>query len=262
MNLLAKAGEQGMSSAYTTIEVQAEGPVTRITLNRPEKLNAFSAELVEETIAAVSEAETTGTRLIVFQGAGKGFSGGFDLGGLEDMSDGDLLLRFVRVEQLLQQVYHARAATLALVHGPCYGAAAELVAACEWRFIAPDTRFRMPGSRFGIVLGTRRLTRLIGADATRQLVLRDKPFGAEEALTTGYINAIADPDCWPEQVAEVLGKVTPLDADTYAELAERRREDTREADMAALVQSVTNGSVKAKIQDYLEEIAAHKAAKS
>ena len=251
-----------MNQQSSTVLTETDGTITRITLNRPEKLNAFSADLVEETIAAFETAETDGTRLVVFQGAGKGFSGGFDLDGLPEMSDGDLLMRFVRVEQLLQQVYHSNVATMALVHGPCYGAAAELVAACEWRFMSPDARFRMPGSRFGIVLGTARLANLVGADAARQLVLRDKPFGAEEAISTGYINAVSDVSDWPGRLDAALAQVTALDAETYAALAGRRRIDTRDADMAALVASATRGSITQKVQAYLDEMAAARKTKA
>lgn len=251
-----------MSDEIHTVRSETDGPVTRITLNRPDKLNAFSAELVEEAALAFAAAEADDARLVIFQGAGKGFSGGFDLGGLEAMSDGDLLLRFVRVEQFLQQVYHSRIATLALVHGPCYGAAAELVAACQWRFATPDARFRMPGSRFGIVLGTHRLANLIGADAARQCVLRDKPFDAEEAQSLGYINGIREVADWPDQTAQVLSQVTPLSAETFASLSARQRQDTRDADLAALVHSATQGSVKASVQRYLDEVATKRQAKS
>ena len=78
-----------------------EGPLARVTLNRPEKLNAFNVELVDELMAAVSEAVASGARLVVFQAEGKGFSGGLDLSDIDQSSDGELLLRLVRVELLL-----------------------------------------------------------------------------------------------------------------------------------------------------------------
>ncbi|MEM9060972.1 MAG: enoyl-CoA hydratase/isomerase family protein [Pseudomonadota bacterium] len=242
----------------SAVAVSRDGPITRITLNRPEKLNAFNAELVDGLSDAVAEAEASDTRLIVFQGSGKGFSGGFDLSDIDAMSDGDLVLRFIRVEQLLQAVYHARVATLALVHGACYGAAADLVAACQWRVATPEARFRMPGSRFGLVLGTARLTALVGEDRARALLLRDKPFGVEEALTAGFLTAAASEDDWPATTDTVLGQVSALDPETFTALSARKRGDTREADMAALVASATHGSVKARVQAYLAEMAAKK----
>ena len=153
-------------------------------------------------------------------------------------------------------------ATLALVHGLCYGAAAELVAACQWRFATAEARFRMPGPRFGIVLGTQRLANLIGEDAARQCVLRDAPFGAPEAHSLGYINGIHETADWPETTKKVLSQVTPLDAETYAKLSARQRTDTCNADLAALIHSVTRGSVKARVHAYLDQMAAERKARA
>ena len=134
--------------------VEREDDVTRLTLNRPEKANAFNGTLVEAILSAVDAASEDGTRLLTLQGSGGRFSGGFDLGSLEHESDESLAKRFVRIETLLQKVYHAPFATLVLVHGAAFGVGADLVCVCEQRIAAPETAFRMPGLRFGVVLGT------------------------------------------------------------------------------------------------------------
>lgn len=244
----------------STVSLTHDGPVARLTLTRAEKLNAFNAELVDDLMAGLQEAESAGARLIVLSAEGKGFSGGLDLGDVDAMTDGDLVLRLIRIELLLQAVHHCRSATLALVYGPCYGAAADLVAACQWRVAAPDARFRMPGSRFGIVLGTRRLTELVGADAARRLVLRDGPFGSQEALEAGFVTRIAPAEDWPAIEAEVLAKTAALSPDTFEALAARMRDDTRDGDLAALVRSAAEGSLKERVRGYLAEVAASRAA--
>lgn len=243
-----------MPPSPKTLRITRAGDVTTVMLDRPEKLNAFNAELVDALQTAIVECAKDGTRLLVLRGAGKGFSGGFDLDGLETMTDGDLLLRFVRTEELLQTVYHAPFATLALVHGACFGAAADVVAACHWRVAAPGTRFRMPGPRFGVVLGTKRLTRLVGADAARELLLRDAPFDAETAARTGFVQRIAPETAWDEAIASAHAAATGIDARTYAALATRHTDDSRDADMAALVRSVADGSIKARITAYLDAL--------
>lgn len=236
------------------VSVSFEGPLARVRLTRPDKLNAFNAELVEALLEAISEASGNGTRLMVFEGEGKGFSGGFDLGGLDEMSDGDLLLRFVRAEELLQAVYHAPFGTLALVHGPCYGAAADMVVACQWRVATADARFRMPGSRFGIVLGTKRLANILGADTARSLLLREKPFSADEAVSSGFVQQIVDQENWAAEIDGRLADVTALDSATFTALAGRMRADTRSEDMAALVRSATHSSIKERIASYLASL--------
>jgi len=81
--------------------VDRRGPVTRLTLNRPAKLNALNTALADQLLAAISVATGEGTRLLVVEGPGGGLSDGFDFGGLDQESDGDLALRFVRLELLL-----------------------------------------------------------------------------------------------------------------------------------------------------------------
>lgn len=238
------------------VEYALHAGTARITLNRPEKLNAFNDDLVAGLTEALDRAIGDGARLAIFQANGKGFSGGFDLGDIDDASDGDLLMRFIRVEALLQAVFHAPIATLSLVHGPSYGAAADLAAACQWRVAAPGARFRMPGPRFGIILGTRRLANMVGADTARQLLLRDGPFSADEALDAGFITEIADQAEWPDIVERIEAQVNGLDERTYRRLVDRQRQDSRDSDLAELVRSASDGSVKARILAYLAEMAA------
>lgn len=245
----------------SAVKITRDGQIARVLLNRPKKLNAFNAELVSGLSDAVAAAERDGVRLLVFSGAGKGFSGGFDLSDIDEMSDGDLLLRFVRVEEMLQAVHHAKCATLALVHGACYGAAADLVAACQWRVATPEARFRMPGSRFGLVLGTHRLANLVGADSARALLLRDRPFGAEEALGSGFLTDIADEVAWSETEQRIQRQAETLNAETFSALSERMIPDTRNADLAALVRAASHGSVKARVRTYLDDVAAAREAR-
>ncbi|MEP7245554.1 MAG: enoyl-CoA hydratase/isomerase family protein [Gammaproteobacteria bacterium] len=233
-----------------------EGAVTHVRLARPDKLNAFNDALVEGIADAIAAACSDGTRLLVVSGEGKGFSGGFDLGGLDSMTDGDLLLRFVRVEELLQAVYHAPFTTLSLAHGACYGAAADLFAACHFRVAAPGTRFRMPGPKFGVVLGTRRLANLIGADHARRLLFRDGPFDADEALRCGYAQELCAQVQWPEIITRTRSIAETQDANVTARILDRVSGDTRDADMAELVRSVTKGSIKARISSYLASMRA------
>lgn len=227
------------------------GGCLNITLNRPDRLNAFNAELVEGLHDAVQMAADEEVRAVIFRGAGKGFSGGFDLSALDDESDGDLLHRFVRVEQLLQSVAHAPFATIACVHGPCYGAAADLVAACQARIGTASARFRMPGAFFGLVLGTGRLTALVGADHARQLVQRPKPFGAKEADATGFLTTIVEEVEWEAWIEKRMAHVHMFDLMTYATLSARQRVDTRSADLETLVNSITSSSIKTRIQAYV-----------
>lgn len=233
------------------IKTERDGAVTTLTLNRPDKRNALSAALVEAVLDALETARSDGTRLLVLKGEGKGFSGGFDFGGLEDQSDGDLALRFIRLELLLQALYHAPFATLALAHGACYGAAADMVCCCARRVAAPGTKFRMPGLRFGITLGTRRLAEVVGADAGRRLLETSPVFDEAEALACGFLTAVEPQEAWPDVVETARTAATDLPPDAHRVLLGQTVADRRADDLAALVRSVAEPGLKARIEAFL-----------
>jgi enoyl-CoA hydratase/carnithine racemase len=238
------------------IAISRSGDTTTLTLSRPAKLNALNAATVEELLAAIDSCRHDGTRLLVLRGAGKGFSGGFDFTGLEDQTDGDLALRFLRLESLLQAVHHAPFMTMALVHGPCFGAAADLVASCVYRVAAPGARFRMPGLRFGVVLGTRRLREVIGRDAARQVLAQSKIIDVEEALRIGFLTGVAGEDDWPALVEEAAGAAGVLSASRLDRLLQLTTDDNRDADLAELARSVMEPGLKARISAYLASLKA------
>ena len=229
-----------------------DGHVTRLTLNRPQKANALSASLVEALLNAVEYAYTDGTRLLIFDANGANFSAGFDFGGYLDASEGDLVLRFIRIEHLLQQIHHAPFATLALAQGRNFGAGADLICACGIRVAAPGTTFRMPGLRFGLVLGTRRLSARIGPDAARRVLATSATFDADDALQMKFIDRIAAPPEWPSLVDAARGDANLLAQPALARLNEQTVADTRAADMASLALSAAVPGLKERIRMFRE----------
>lgn len=229
-----------------------ENHVTRLTLNRPHKANALSAALVEALIDAVEYAATDGTRLLILDGTGSHFCAGFDFTDAQAQSEGDLALRFIRIETLLQALYHAPCATLVLAHGRVFGAGADIVAGCGVRIAAAGTTFRMPGLRFGVVLGTRRLMHRIGADKAREILSTSRTFDAAEALRTGFLTGIAAAEDWPAQVAAAQQAAETLTPAAAAALYRRTVTDSRAEDMAELTRSVSTPGLKERIRKYRE----------
>ena len=240
------AGGQGVSH---DLIIRRAGPLTELTLARPAKANALSAELVEALLDAVAAAGSDGTRLLVLRGEGKNFCAGFDFSDLETSTDGDVLRRVVRVEILLQAIYHAPMATLALCQGGTYGAGADLVACCDRRVAAPGTVFRMPGLRFGVVLGTRRLAARIGADRALEIQGSARGFDAAEAEKIGFINTMAAAEGWEPIAGDMLAG-QKLDARAHAALKARVQVDSRDADLAALVNVASAPGLKDRIKAF------------
>ncbi|MFN0184573.1 MAG: enoyl-CoA hydratase/isomerase family protein [Aquabacterium sp.] len=223
---------------------QADG-LTTLTLARPERGNALGPETVEALIEAVQSVSTAasgsaGAHTLVLQAEGRHFCTGLDLSGLADLDDGALLLRLVRIETLLQLVWHAPIRTVAVAQGRAWGAGADLFAACEWRVAAADTTFRFPGARFGIVLGTRRLAERVGAMAAREVTTGGGQWDCAQALALGLASHAQMPALTPPLV----------DAATAAALRDASREDRRDADLAALVRSAARPGLKQRIEAY------------
>jgi len=230
-----------------------DGHITHLTLNRPHKANALSASLVEALINAVEYAYTDDTRLLVIDGGGGNFCAGFDFADYQDASDGDLVLRFIRIEHLLQQVYHAPYATLALVHGRNFGAGADIFCACAARIADPGASFRLPGLRFGLALGTRRLARRIGTDAARALLATSDTFDAVQALRIHFATEVAPRASWPETIAAATCAAQSLTPSALARMNEQTTADTRAADMLALVESASVPGLKERIRIFREK---------
>lgn len=228
--------------------------VTRLTLNRPEKANALNDAMVAALGDALAAAQADGTRLLVLAAEGRHFCAGFDLGDLEDCSDGDLLLRFVRIETVLQTLYHLPIPSLALARGRAMGAGADLFAACSRRVAAPGTTFRMPGLAFGILLGTRRLAARIGADAARAIQIETRTFDATEAHALGFATAVVEEADWPAVIAAATTAATTLAPEATAALFRATAPDTRAEDMADLVASAARPGLKARIRAYVSAL--------
>jgi len=198
---------------------------------------------------------TAGVRLCVIRGAGRHFCAGFDLSDLDSLSDGDLLWRFLRIEILLQAVYHAPFAVVALGHGQMVGAGADLFAACWRRIAAADTRIRMPGWNFELALGTRRLTHLVGRDAARDLLIDTRILSADESLNCGLATDIASQQEWPDLIDELRQRCSALSPIALQNMLELTSSDSRNDDIAAIVKTAGRPGLKDRIIAYRDRVA-------
>jgi enoyl-CoA hydratase len=241
-----------VESRARELAVERRGATLFLTLDRPDKMNALSPTLVEALLSEVRRAHSDGTRLLVLRGNGRNFSAGFDMGAVESQSEGDLALRFIRIEQLLQAVRHAPFDTLALAHGRNFGAGVDLVCACARRVAAPDSTFRMPGLRFGLVLGTRLFSERVGIDRARHVLQSSQTFAAPDAHAWGFLTGVAGEDQWPAAIGEAEAAAAALTPEAAARLYRVTAPDHRDADLAELVRSAAEPGIKQRIAAYLE----------
>lgn len=232
------------------------GPVVRLRLNRPQRGNALGAELLDAMHAALETLERDPPAALVLEAAGRHFCTGFDLADLEQETDATLLARVVSIELMLQRVARLPCITVALVQGSAFGAGADLVVACDRRVILGDAAFAFPGTGFGLVLGTRRLAALLGADRALDIVRSGRRLGAEEALAINLANArFATAE---EAMAALPGwGVGRLEAATLAGLRAATRDGAMDdASLADLVRSAARPGLKARLQRYVAQVAA------
>lgn len=181
--------------------------VATITLNRPEALNVFSGEVIDEVILALEDAKNDeSTRVVVLTGAGqKAFSAGMDIKtmiGMNALKARDLSLMG---EKLCLELENLEKPVIAAINGYALGGGLEVAMACDLRIASENARMGQPEINFGLIPGwggTQRLTRLIGRTKAKELVLTGKMVDAKTAEQLGLVNAVAPSDRLMETVRE------------------------------------------------------------
>ncbi len=173
-----------------------------LTLNRPERLNAFTAQLTTALRTALAEAEADpAIRAVLLHGAGRGFCAGQDLGEVTPGQDlGDTLEQ--RFNPLIRAIRALSLPVVCAVHGVAAGAGANLALACDIVLAAQSARFIQSFVRIGLVPdagGTYALPRLAGDARARGMTLLGEPVSAAQAEAWGLIwRTVADDDLLPE----------------------------------------------------------------
>jgi enoyl-CoA hydratase/carnithine racemase len=186
------------------IELAIEGRIARLTLDRPEKLNALSPEMLEELLDALGRVRRSDASALVLTGQGRAFCAGVDLTtsffmeGVEDRSAfaGKTLLDWQH--ELIQAIYDLPALTLCAVNGDAVGGAGfGMAMACDLRLAAAGARFWMIPIKVDVVQDfglTWFLQRVIGQARTLELLMTGRPVSAEEAERWGIVNRVVPAD--------------------------------------------------------------------
>jgi len=191
------------------VEVGREGAVQTITLNRPEKLNAFTQTLHGELQAALEQARDPAVRAVVVTGAGRGFSAGQDLGAFGDGGDVAAMLRATYHVNVLA-IRSLEKPVIAAVNGVCAGAGLSLACACDIR-VASDAAFFVPGF-VGIGLipdsgGSYFVQRLLGTARAFEWMTSNRRLTAAEAHAWGLVSRVIEADAFAAGVAEYAAEL-------------------------------------------------------
>jgi len=184
---------------YKTIQLAYDSCIATITLNRPDKRNAISFELIDDLLGALKEVEESNAIVLIVTGAGKAFSAGLDLENLktligrtpeQNLQDSQTMVRMFR------SLYEFPKVTIAAVNGPAIAGGTGLALLCDFTLAVPEAKFGYTEVRIGFVpaIVSTFLLRQTGEKHARDLLLTGRIIGAEEAARMGLVNEIVAPE--------------------------------------------------------------------
>ena len=180
---------------YKTIELALDGRVATLTLNRPDKRNAISFELIDDLLRALDEVSKSDAIILILTGAGKAFCSGLDLDNLKALlgrSPEENLKDSQTMVQLFRSIYEFPKITIAAVNGAAIAGGSGLALLCDFTLAAPEAKFGYTEVRIGFVpaIVSTFLLRQVGEKQARDLLLTGRIFDAEEAARLGLISEI------------------------------------------------------------------------
>jgi enoyl-CoA hydratase/carnithine racemase len=234
-----------LATDAAAVLVREDEPAMHITLNRPDKRNALSLELMQDLIDTLRRVSgDPGVRVIILEGAGPAFSAGHDLSEMIGRDVPFFQRLFDVCTELMETIHRLPQPVIAKVHGIATAAGCQLVAACDLAIAADKARFATPGVKIGLFCSTPMvpLSRAIGRKRALDMLLTGRPIDAATALDWGLVNRVVPADALEDEVAtlvEAIARSSPLTVGIgkeafYAqiELDEHRAYDLTKAVMA------------------------------
>jgi methylglutaconyl-CoA hydratase len=194
--------------SYKTVQLAYDSGIATITLNRPDKRNAISFELIDDLLRALKEVEKSDAIVLIVTGAGKAFSAGMDLENLktligrspeQNLEDSETMVRMFR------SLYEFPKVTIAAVNGPAIAGGTGLALLCDFTLAVPEAKFGYTEVRIGFVpaIVSTFLLRQTGEKHARDLLLTGRIIGAEEAARMGLVNEIVAPESLMSRAREL-----------------------------------------------------------
>jgi len=173
--------------------LEIDGGVVRLSLNRPDKRNALSGDLLTHLGTALNHiAADSSARVVILAAAGPAFCAGHDLSEMVGCSEAEYRDLFTKCSEVMQQLRHLPQPVIARVHGMATAAGCQLVAACDLAVAAEGARFATPGVKIGLFCTTPMvpLVRAVPAKAAMEMLLTGNPISAERAWQLGLVNRV------------------------------------------------------------------------
>lgn len=184
-------------TSFPTLVVEHRGAAGVVRLNRPDRLNAISRQVVQDLSDACGLLSVDPTvAAVVFTGEGRAFSAGADIAEISALDGPQEFLGFIReIQGAYDLIDELAKPTIAAVNGIAFGGGCELAIACDLRVMAADAALGVPEVKIGVLPGaggTQRLPRLLPEAVAKQMLLLGDPLPAADALRHGIVNEVVE----------------------------------------------------------------------
>jgi methylglutaconyl-CoA hydratase len=185
--------------SYATITLTFDGSVATLTLNRPDKRNAISYQLIEELHRGLHEVQKSAANILILTGAGQAFCSGMDLDNLREITrhtEEENLADSGRMAHMFRSLYEFPKVTIAAVNGPALAGGCGLATLCDITLASTNAKFGYTEVRIGFVpaIVSAFLLRQLGEKQARDLLLTGRIITADEAFRMGLVNEVVAPE--------------------------------------------------------------------
>jgi methylglutaconyl-CoA hydratase len=202
---------------YAALTVTYNGPVATVTLNRPEKRNAISYQLIEEIHHALHDVQKSPAHIMILTGAGAAFCSGMDLDNLREITkhtEEENLADSGRMAHMFRALYDFPKVTIAAVNGAAIAGGCGLATLCDLTLASSEAKFGYTEVRIGFVpaIVSTFLLRQVGEKQARDLLLTGRIVDAQEAFRIGLVNEVVPPQnllARAHELAESLAANSP-----------------------------------------------------
>jgi methylglutaconyl-CoA hydratase len=201
--------------SYHTLTLTHEDRVALITLNRPDKRNAISFELLSELMSALDEVEQSRAQVLILTGTGKAFCAGLDLEELKSLLDKtheENLKDSSRMAQIFRRVYEFPLPTIAAVNGAAIAGGTGIATMCDFTLAVPEAKFGYTEVKIGFIpaLVSSILVWQVGHKIARDLLMTGRLFDAAEAHRYGLANEVVAPENLMSRARELAAQLLEL----------------------------------------------------